>query len=173
MQAGLHGSRAALVAAYAVVLVAAIAVAFWRVTAPLDLKVMDAQMRFLREHFPRPAPNDVVLVGLDEPYLEAMREPVALLHPHLARFFAAMMVGKPSVVGLDIVFPSRSYRFLTPVDHPDTNYDAILVRALFQAKQRFPIVFAKTWDVASGTFRPILVDYVVAGRPAGKSPIPG
>jgi len=172
MQAGLQGSRTVLLAAYLVVFALALAFAYWRVPAALDLKVMDAQMRFVREHFPRPAPNDVVLIGLDEPYMEAMREPLALLHPHLARFFAAMMVGKPAVVGLDIVFPSRSYRFLTPIDHPETNYDTILVRALLQAKTRFPVVFAKTWDVNAGGFRPILVDYVVAARP-GKSPIPG
>ena len=101
MQAGFQGSRTVLLAAYLVVLAAVLALAYWRVAAPLDAKVMDAQMRFVREHFPRPAPNDVVLIGLDEAYLETMREPIALLHPHLARFFAAMMVGRPAVVGLD------------------------------------------------------------------------
>ena len=130
-------------------------------------------MRFLRESFPRPAGNDVVLVGLDEPFLESMREPLALLHPHLARFLAAMTLAKPSVVGLDIVLPSRSYRFLAPIDHPETNYDAILLRALLQTKREVPVLFAKTWDLESRTFRPILVDYVVAARPAGKSPVPG
>jgi class 3 adenylate cyclase len=115
----------------------------------------------------------VVLVGLDEPFLESMREPLALLHPHLARFLAAMTLAKPSVVGLDIVLPSRSYRFLAPIDHPETNYDAILLRALLQAKREVPVLFAKTWDVESRSFRPILVDYVVAARPGGKSPVPG
>jgi class 3 adenylate cyclase len=162
-----------MTAAYLVVLATAAAAAYWRWTAPLDLKVMDAQMRFLRENFPRPASNDVVLVGLDEPFLESMREPLALLHPHLARFLAAMTIAKPSVVGLDIVLPSRSYRFLVPVDHPDTNYDAILVRALLQTKREVPVLFAKTWDPDARTFRPILVDYVVAARPGGKSPVPG
>ena len=173
MAVGVRGSRAVMTAAYFVVLAIAAAAAYWRWTAPLDLKVMDAQMRFLRESFPRPAANDVVLVGLDEPFLESMREPLALLHPHLARFLAAMALAKPSVVGLDVVLPSRSYRFLAPIDHPETNYDAILVRALLQTKREVPVLFAKTWDVESRSFRPILVDYVVAARPAGKSPVPG
>jgi len=172
MAVGVRGSRAIMTAAYCVVLAAAAAAAYWRLPAALDLKVMDAQQRFLRESFPRPAANDVVLVGLDEPFLESMREPVALLHPHLARFLAAMSVGKPAVVGLDIVLPSRSYRFLAPIDHPETNYDAILLRALLTTKRDVPVLFAKTWDVEARSFRPILVDYVVAARPA-KSPIPG
>src|SRR5580765_284245 len=172
MAVGVRGSRAIMMAAYCVVLAAAAAAAYGRFPAALDLKVMDAQQRFLREIFPRPAANDVVLVGLDEPFLESMREPIALLHPHLARFLAAMSVGKPAVVGLDIVLPSRSYRFLAPIDHPETNYDAILLRALLQAKREMPVLFAKTWDVEARSFRPILVDYVVAARPA-KSPIPG
>ncbi|HUQ25331.1 MAG TPA: adenylate/guanylate cyclase domain-containing protein [Burkholderiales bacterium] len=173
MAVGVRGSRAVMTAAYLVVLAAAAAAAYWRLPAALDLKVMDAQMRFLREKFPRPAGNDVVLVGLDEPFLESMREPLALLHPHLARFLAAMTLAKPSVVGLDIVLPSRSYRFLAPIDHPETNYDAILLRALLQTKRQVPVLFAKTWDMESRSFRPILVDYVVAARPAGNSPVPG
>ena len=173
MAVGVRGSRAVMMAAYFVVLAAAAAAAYWRLPAALDLKVMDAQMRFLRENFPRPAGNDVAIVGLDEPFLESMREPLALLHPHLARFLAAMALAKPTVVGLDIVLPSRSYRFLAPIDHPETNYDAILLRALLQTKREVPVLFAKTWDVESRSFRPILVDYVVAARPAGKSPVPG
>jgi class 3 adenylate cyclase/CHASE2 domain-containing sensor protein len=172
MAVGLRGSRAVITAAYVVVLAIAAAAAYWRLPAALDLKVMDAQMRFLRENFPRPAGNDVVLVGLDEPFIESMREPLALLHPHLARFLAAMAAAKPAAVGLDIVLPSRSYRFLAPIDHPETNYDAILLRALLQTKREVPVLFAKTWDFDARSFRPILVDYVVAARPA-KSPIPG
>jgi hypothetical protein len=172
MAVGMRGSRAVMMAAYFVVLAIAAAVAYWRLPGVLDLKVMDAQMRFLRENFPRPASSDVVLVGLDEPFLESMREPLALLHPHLARFLAAMTLAKPAVVGLDIVLPSRSYRFLAPIDHPETNYDAILLRALLQTKREVPVLLAKTWDVESRNFRPILVDYVVAARPAGRRPCP-
>src|SRR5712675_1987607 len=109
--------------AYLAVLAAAAAAAYFHVAAPLDRKIRDAQMRFLRENFLRPVSHDVVLVGIDEPFIESMREPVALLHPHLAQFLAAMSVARPTVVGLDVVLPSRSYRFLAPVDQPGTNYD--------------------------------------------------
>jgi class 3 adenylate cyclase/CHASE2 domain-containing sensor protein len=160
-------------AIYCVVLAAAAVMTFLQVAAPLDRKVMDAQMRFLRESFPRPVANDVALVGLDEPFLESMREPVALMHPHLARFLAAMAVARPAVVGLDVVLPARSYRFIAPVDQPGANYDAMLLRALLQVKREVPVLLAKTWDVENRSFRAILVDYVVAARPSGPSPVPG
>jgi len=172
MAVGVRGSRTVITVAYLAVLAIATAAAYFGLPAALDRKVMDAQMRFVRENFPRPAGNDVVVVGLDEPFLDSMREPLALLHPHLARFLAAMTLAKPTVVGLDIVLPSRSYRFLAPIDRPDTNYDAILLRALLQAKREVPVLLARTWDFEARSFRPILVDYVVAARP-GRSPVPG
>src|SRR5260370_39436199 len=90
MLAGMAGRRAVMLVAYLAVLAAALAAAFWRLPAALDFKLMDAQQRFLREHYPRPPANDLVLVGLDEALLESRREPVALLHPHLARFLSPM-----------------------------------------------------------------------------------
>ena len=173
MAVGVRGSRAVMAAVYFAVLALAAVVAGLRLPAALDRKVLDAQMRFVRESSPRPVQNDVVVVGLDEAYLESMREPIALLHPHLARFLGAMSIAKPAVVGLDVVLPSRSYRFLAPVDSPETNYDTVLLRALLQAKRHVPVFFAKTWDFEARSFRPILVDYVVAARPAGNAAIPG
>src|SRR4051812_10808802 len=115
--------RAAMYAAYAIVLVAALAAAYWHVAAPLDVKLLDAQQRYLREHHPRPAGTDVVVVGLDEAFLSSGGEPIALLHAHIARFLAAMSLARPAVVGMDVLLPGRSYRFLAPVDNPETNYD--------------------------------------------------
>ncbi len=150
--------------AYVALLAAALAAQYWRVAAPLDLGLMDRQTRFLREHFPRPAGNDVVVVGIDEAFLDSVREPVALMHPHLAKFLSAMAAAGPSVVGFDVVFPRQSFRFLAPTDVPDTNYDLLLVRAMFQAKSVFPIVLGKTWDISNGSFREILIDYIAAAR---------
>lgn len=136
-------------------------------TASIDLWLVDHETRLLRERQPRQIANDVVVVGLDEAFLQSIREPVALMHPHLAKFLKAMAVGRPSVVGLDVIFPRQSYRFLAPIDAPDLNYDLILVKALFQAKAAVPIVLAKTWDTDEGKFRDILIDYVVAARRPG------
>src|SRR5260370_17081413 len=111
MLAGMAGRRAVMLVAYLAVLAAALAAAFWRLPAALDFKLMDAQQRFLREHYPRPAANDVVLVGLDEAFLESVREPVALLHPHLARFLAAMTLAPPPLAALHPLLPHPTFRF--------------------------------------------------------------
>ena len=138
-----------------------------RTTANLDFWLIDHQTRWLRQQMPQQIPNDVVVVGLDEDFLGSVREPVALLHPHMARFLQAMALARPSVVGMDVVLPRQSYRFLAPIDAPEVNYDLILVKALFQSKVAVPVVIAKTWDGDAGKFRDILVDYIAAARRPG------
>src|ERR1051326_4601076 len=49
------GRRALMVCAYAAVLVVALGAAYRHVAAPLDLRLLDAQQRFVRAHYPRPA----------------------------------------------------------------------------------------------------------------------
>src|SRR5689334_3537839 len=137
VNAGWLGRPGVLAAAYAALL-ALVAIAIHaKVPERLDAVISDAEARYVRANHPRPAANEVVVVGLDEPFLESVREPIALMHPHIARFLAAMMVAKPSVVGFDVVFPNRSYRFLTaagetpaPSGAPAFNFDLVLVRAL-------------------------------------------
>lgn len=151
----------------AVLALAVCFVMFERVTASIDLWLVDHETRLLRERQPRQIANDVVVVGMDESFLDSIREPIALMHPHLAKFLQAMAVGRPSVVGLDVIFPRQSYRFLAPTDAPGLNYDLILMKALLQTKTTVPIVMAKTWDADAGKFRDILIDYVVAARQPG------
>ncbi|HYD57228.1 MAG TPA: adenylate/guanylate cyclase domain-containing protein [Burkholderiales bacterium] len=160
--------KAGMVAAYAALLALALVVAHFRLAAPLDRLISDAQVRHAREHHPRPVANEVVVVGLDEAFLDSVREPIALLHPHIAAFLGAMQAAKPSVVGFDMILPNRSYRYLTAAGGEESNFDLVLVRALLQAKQQFPIVLGKTYDPANQKFRDILVDFVAAARPPAK-----
>jgi adenylate cyclase len=160
--------RAGIGAAYAALLALALVLAHYRVVAPLDHLISDAQTRFVRDHYPRPVANEVVVVGLDEAFLDSVREPIALMHPHIARFLSAMTAAKPSVVGFDVVLPNRSYRFLSAQGAQEGNFDLVLVRALLQAKQHYPVVLGKTWDPANQKFREILVDFLAAARPPAK-----
>jgi class 3 adenylate cyclase/CHASE2 domain-containing sensor protein len=158
-----------LLAAFAALLALVFAGLYYRVPARLDALISDAEVRHVRAAYPRPAANEVVVIGIDEPFLESVREPIALMHPHIARLLAAMSVAQPSVVGFDVVLPQRSYRFLTAAGTTDGgNFDIILARALLQAKQHFPIVLGKTWDSGNGKFRDILVDFLAAARPPAK-----
>jgi class 3 adenylate cyclase/CHASE2 domain-containing sensor protein len=99
--------------------------------------------------------NDVVIVGIDEDATKALREPFALWHPHLGKFLDAMTKAKPSVVGLDITLPDRSYQFLVP------QYDQNLLRGLQELKAHTPLVLAQMLD-ESGAFHPVYAPYVSA-----------
>ncbi len=123
-----------------------------------DRALVDAEFRFLRRHFPQPVEKDVVVVGINEATFQTLREPFAMWHPHLGRFMQAMVVAKPSAVGLDVVLPDRSFHFLIP------QYDQPLVNGLVQLKAHAPIALAQTID-ENGNLTSIFPPYLSA---AGK-----
>jgi class 3 adenylate cyclase/CHASE2 domain-containing sensor protein len=131
---------------------------------PLELFVLDRQFTLLREH-PQPLANDVVVVGIDEAAFKQIREPFALWHPHLGKFFQAMAGARPSVVGLDIVLPDRSYQFLAP------GYDQSLLQGLIALRGSVPVVLSQSLD-DQGNARPIFPPFVaVAGADAIAYPL--
>lgn len=131
---------------------------------PLELFVLDRQFVLLREH-PQPLANDVVVVGIDEAAFKRIREPFALWHPHLGKFFQAMAGARPSVVGLDIVLPDRSYQFLAP------GYDQSLLQGLIALRGNVPVVLSQSLD-DQGNARPIFPPFVaVAGADAIAYPL--
>lgn len=131
---------------------------------PLELFVLDRQFVLLREH-PQPLANDVVVVGIDEAAFKQIREPFALWHPHLGKFFQAMADTRPSVVGMDIVLPDRSYQFLVP------GYDQSLLQGLIALRGNVPVVLSQSLD-DQGNARPIFPPFVaVAGADAIAYPL--
>lgn len=121
----------------------------------LDKIVLDHQFAVLRQYFPRPLAQDVVVVGIDEAALAHYREPFSLWHPHLSKFLQAMSLAQPRVVGLDVVLPDRSYYFLGP------RYDQSLLEGLLQLKSVSPVVLARAFD-ESGKRRKIFPPYMTA-----------
>jgi len=126
--------------------------------AELDLKVIDQQSRLLRGLAPRPVANDVVIVGIDDETEKVLREPYTLWHPHLGQFFKAMAAARPSVVGLDINLPDRSYNFLLK------GYDAKMLRGIVALRSVAPIVFGLTVD-NTGRVRRIFPPFVSTAGP--------
>ena len=108
--------------------------------ARLERTAFDSQMQVLRDHWPRPIENDVVLIGIDEGSEEVFTEPVALWHRHFARLFAALADARPRAIGIDVVPPERSYDDLVP------GYDLALFRAIRDIRQKTVAVFALTVD---------------------------
>lgn len=131
---------------------------------PLGLYVLDRQFVFLREH-PQPLSNDVVVVGIDEAAFARFREPFALWHPHLGDFLQAMAEARPSVVGLDIVLPDRSYQPLVP------GYDQALLQGLLAVRDKVPVILSQSLD-DQGRERPVFPPFVaVAGADAFAFPL--
>lgn len=120
-----------------------------------DRLLLDLAFSIERQYFPEPANNDIVLVGIDENFLAATREPLALMHRSLDRLFSALAAGQPRVVGLDIVLPDKSFSFLVPVDEPDVDYDAALAGGLLRLGAAAPLVTGEIWDQGRGRFRSI------------------
>jgi class 3 adenylate cyclase len=100
----------------------------------------------------------VAIVGIDEKTFARFREPFALWHPHLGKFLRAMAVAQPSVVGLDVVLPDKSYQFLIP------GYDQSLLAGLALLRGKVPVVLGRSLD-DSGNYRELFPPYVsLAGQ---------
>lgn len=126
----------------------------------LERPAQDAAMRANRAWALQPVPDDIVVVGIDEAFLETVDEPLALSHRYLAHFLTVMAAAKPAAVGLDLVLPEKRFDTLAPVAAPDTDYHRTLVAGLMQAIQHHPLVVAKAWDADRGHFRNLQTDYV-------------
>jgi class 3 adenylate cyclase/CHASE2 domain-containing sensor protein len=110
-------------------------------TSPLaaaERKMFDWQMRVLRNVHPRPIPEDIVLIGIDEETYKAFPEPVALWHRHFAKVLHALARAGPRAVGVDVTLPERSFDTILP------GSDLALMRALVDIKRSTPIVYVQS-----------------------------
>lgn len=129
-----------------------------RATERYDLKVLDFQFKLLRAWFPQPVTREVIVIGVDEDTVKRFPEPITLWHTHLSRLFGAMVVARPTAVGLDIVLPDRSYESVMP------GSDRALFKGLLEARRNFPLVLGLTVD-PSGKPRPIHPPYLSIAGP--------
>ena len=94
----------------------------------------------LAKRFPKAVKTPVVIVGIDDATMHSFPEPLALWHAHLGKFFKAMAAAKPSVVGVDLVLPSRSFDAIVP------GLDRQLLEGLAAARASTRIVLGLTTD---------------------------
>lgn len=125
---------------------------------PLDMKLLDAQFRFLHSISSPQSDNPVVLVGFDETTAKSLREPFTLWHDHLGKLLQAVAGGGAAVFGLDVVLPDRSFEDIVP------GLDRKLITGLVLARRNTPLVLAMTVD-PSGHTRPIHPPLVTAAGP--------
>ncbi len=125
-----------------VVIAATLALDALDLLAPLDQRLLDTQFRLLKQWFPRPAAREVAVVGVDDETTKRFPEPLALWHGHLAKFLSAMARAGPSVVGVDIILPDRSFEAVLP------GSDKLLLRSMLEARRAYPLVLGLTVDPA-------------------------
>ncbi len=119
----------------------------------LDLMALDQGFGILRALGPRHAPDDFVIVGIDEATERAIGEPLALWHAPLGEALAKIAAAKPRAIGLDVTLPERSYDSLRP------GLDRALLNGLAAARAVEPFVVALGLD-AKGEAKPIHLPFL-------------
>ena len=145
-------------AGYALIVIVSVAIAATQALQPIDRTLLSAQFSALRAFWPREIARDVVLVGIDDESVKRLPEPISLWHPHFARFLQATAAGGASAVGLDVVFPDRSYDSVVP------GYDKALLLGILAARRAAPLIVSRTID-PEGRARPVHPVFMAAAGP--------
>ncbi len=129
----------------------------------LDHQILDALQRYRFRQLPLPQSvgdeDPVVVVGIDNEFLDEVDEPLALSHHYLAEFFNAMRQAQPASVGVDLVLPAKRFDAITSVRKPGQDYHRVLLASLMAAIQDYPLIVAKVWEPRTQTFYNINLDY--------------
>lgn len=141
-------SRVARLIGYGIILVSVSIVTALPSFQLIEMAWLDREFAILRELGLTIASDDVCIVGIDDRDLDSLGTPIALLHQPLADFLAATALAKPKAVGLDIVFPERSFDSLKP------GLDLALAKGIATAKHKAPLILGVGIE-SDGTARPL------------------
>ena len=84
-----------------------------------DDALLDVEWRLLRKFAPRAAPDDLIVVGVDDASVRAVDAPPGLWHEPLGKALERIAGAAPKAIGLDIPLPERSYESFHPgLDRP-------------------------------------------------------
>ena len=115
----------------------------------LDNMVLDVEWSLLRKFAPRPAPDDIIVVGVDEASVRSLDAPPGLWHAPIGAALERIAAARPRAIGLDIALPERSYEGFHPgLDRP-------LVQGLAAARRASVLVASLTIDARTRGARPI------------------
>ena len=130
------GGSATRALAVAAVALGGLAFALTPLSERLDNVLLDLQWQVLKRVDGRAAPDDIVIVGIDEASVRAIAEPVALWHAPLGAALARIAAAKPRAIVLDHPLPERSYDGIKP------GLDRALFDGLASAVEAVPLVAA-------------------------------
>ena len=131
------------------VALAGLALAFTPSLERLDNALLDLQWAVLRKFDPRPAPRDIVIVGLDEKSARSIVAPQGMWHEALGMALTRIASAKPRAIGIDIALPERSYDAVRP------GVDRALLVGLAAARRNGPLVATLSIDARTRGARPV------------------
>jgi len=114
-----------------------------------DNALLDLEWSLLRKFAPRPAPDDIIIVGVDDASVRAVDAPPGLWHEPLGRALERIAATKPRAIGLDIALPERSYESFHP------GLDKPLAQGLAAARSESLVVAALGIDPRTRAARPV------------------
>lgn len=149
------GGRQALRAlAVAAVALAGLAFSITPFSRRLDNALLDLGWIALSRVDTRAAPDDIVIVGIDEASVRAIPEPPGLWHAALARALARIADARPRAILFDLPLPERSYDGVKP------GVDRALFEGLATAVEAAPFVAALNIDARTRAAREIHKPYL-------------
>jgi len=124
------------------------------VTERLDAALLDLEWRLLRQFHSRPAPEDIVIVGVDEASVRAIPEPPGLWHASLGRALTRLAAARPRAIGFALPLPERSY------DGVKAGVDRALFEGLATAVETTPFVASLSIDARTRGARNIHLPFL-------------
>lgn len=119
------------------------------VAARLDDALLDLEWVLLRKFAPKPAPDDILIVGVDEMSVRTIDAPPGLWHEPIGLVLERIAAAKPRAIGIDLALPERSYENFHPgLDRP-------LLRGLAAARLNGPLVASLSIDSRTHSARVI------------------
>jgi len=155
MEAHDEGGRSALRAiAVAAMALTGLLFSLLPVAERFDAALLDAEWRVLRRFDSRPAPEDIVIVGVDEASVRAIPEPPGLWHAALGRALARLAAARPRAIGYALPLPERSY------ENVKAGVDRALFEGLAAAVEAAPFVAVLSIDARTRGARNIHLPYL-------------
>ena len=115
----------------------------------LDDAILDVEWTLLRKFAPKPAPDDIIIVGVDDASARSIGLPAGLWHEPVGRALERIASAGPRAIGIDLALPERSYESFHPgLDRP-------LIEGLIAARRNGALVASLTIDARTRGARTI------------------
>lgn len=148
------GRSAARFLAAAAIALAGIGFSLTPLAERFDNALLDGSWRTLRKFDWRVAPEEIVIVGVDEASVRSIPEPPGLWHASLGRALTRLASASPRAIGLDFALPERSFDSVKP------GLDRALFDGLADAVEAGPLVAVLNIDPRTRAARVIHKPYL-------------